>query len=117
MDFSAKDWLTLAVAILAAVISILNVIFNSWSQSKLENQKWVQARQDDANKNLRMAIIEMARKLATANQLVQFLTWKAKFEPKNLSTTDIDGYDAGMKVLLPDLMTSELTVAAMDKDT
>src|SRR5688500_18804007 len=97
--FSAKDWLTLVAAVLAAAVSLLNVTFNSWSQSRLEDRKWVQARQDDSNRNLRVAIVDLARKLATGNQKVQFLTWKARFESENLSIADIDDYDTGMKVL------------------
>jgi hypothetical protein len=112
-----KEQLTLIAAVIAAVVSLFNIFYTTFSQSRLESQKWIQARQDDADKNLRLAVADLTRKLAIGSHRMGWVTWKAVYARDSFSAEDIATYDKDMREVLPDVIAAHLLIAAMDRKT
>lgn len=84
-------------------------------QSELERDKWLRARKDEHDKNIRLAVAELTKKLAAGTQEISWLTWKAKHTPDALTATDIANYNNKMAVLFPDIVSARVIVDAIDK--
>ena len=110
-----NEKLTLIAAIVAALASVFGVIYATWSQSNLDEKKWLQARRDDAEKEQRLAIADLAAKLAKGSQKMAWVTWKAKYEPESFSSVDITTYNKEINELFSEISASHLVVAAMNK--
>jgi hypothetical protein len=90
---------------------------NGWRQSKIEHQKWVRARYDTIEKDARLALADLTKKLAAGVHAICWLTWKAKYEPEKLSEADLSAYDTSMQTLFPDIVGSRVILAALSKET
>src|ERR1051326_1558955 len=84
-------------------------------QSRLERAKWLRSRNDEREKQLRIAVAELTRKLAVGTHQIAWLTWKARNAPAELTEEDISIYNGEMKALLPDIVASRVVVDALDK--
>lgn len=109
-----KELITLVAALIAAFASIGNVYFNYLSATSLEREKWEKAREDDAKKNLRLALAEFSRELGTGVQRATWLLWIAENTPSSFSEKDLATYDEEMRAILPRLFTARVMVAAHD---
>ena len=109
-----KETITLIAALLAAVTSVGNVYFNYLSATSLERARWQKAREDESRKNLRVALAEFSRELATAIQRGTWLLWSAQNSPSTFSEKDLATYDDEMRSILPRLLTSRVMLAAHD---
>jgi len=90
---------------------------NGWRQSKIEHQKWVRARYDAIEKDARLALADLTKKLAAGVHAICWLSWKAKYESEKLSERDLSAYDTSMQTLFPDIVGSRVILAALSKET
>ncbi len=110
-----NERLTLIAALVAAFASVFGVIYATWSQSNLEEKKWFQARQDEANKNQRLAVADLAGKMGKAVQQMEWITWMANNEPENFSVADVKTYNKEINELFSEISASHLIIAALNK--
>lgn len=106
--------ITLVAALIAAITSIGNVYFNYLSATSLERQKWDKAREDELQKNLRLALADFSCELATGVQRATWLLWIAENNPSSFSEKDLSTYDEEMRAILPRFFTARVMVAAHD---
>jgi hypothetical protein len=86
------EYVTLVAALLAAVTSITGIYLSQHGTAELERKRWVQTRQDEANKELRVAIADYARELSMGVQRASWLVWIATYDPEALSRNDFAAY-------------------------
>jgi len=110
-----KETVTLIAALIAASASVVTVLLNRWNATSIERMKWVQARDDEAKRNLGITVAEFAREIATGAQRAVWLLWIAENRPGSFSVTDLDSYDADMKAVFPKMFGALVMVAAYDK--
>jgi hypothetical protein len=113
----SKETITLVAALIAAITSVGNVYFNYLSATSLEREKWQKAREDDAKKNLRLALADFSRELSTGVQRATWLLWIAENNPSAFSEKDLSTYDEEMRAILPRFLTARVVVAAHDMAT
>ena len=113
----SKETITLVAALIAAITSIGNVYFNFLSATSLERVRWEKARQDEATKNLRVALADYSRELATGAQKATWLLWIAENASSEFSEKNLTTYDDEMRVILPRFFTARVLVAAYDMAT
>ena len=101
--------------VIGGFFGIFGGILTGRRQAQLEREKWLQARKDDIEKETRLAVAELTRKMATAIQAMLWFTSKAVNTPSELSREDISEYDKAIQELLPDILASWMTVSALDK--
>jgi hypothetical protein len=101
--------------VIGGFFGIVGGILTGRRQAQLEREKWLQARKDDVEKETRLAVAELTRKMATAVQTMLWFTSKAVNTPNEVSREDISEYDKAIQGLLPDILASWMTVSALDK--
>ena len=101
---------------LGALAGLAGGWLNGWRQSKLEYEKWTRARQDTIEKETRLALADLTKKIAAGINAIAWVTWKAKNEPERFSENDLTTYDTTMKTLFPDIVGSRVTLAALSKE-
>lgn len=89
---------------------------NGWRQSKLEYEKWTRSRQDTLEKDTRLALADLTKRMAAGTHAIAWLTWKAKHELDRFSENDLTAYDATMKTLFPEIVGSRVALAALNKE-
>jgi hypothetical protein len=102
-------------AAIGAISGLAGGYLTGRRQSQLERDKWFRARKDEHDKNIRLAVAELTKKLAAGTQEISWLTWKAKYTPDALTVTDIANYNNKMAVLFPDIVGARVIVDAIDK--
>jgi hypothetical protein len=85
-------------------------------QLKVERDKWLQSRKDEIQKDIRLAAAELTRKIAAANHSMLWLTWKAHFQPNDLTNEDISDYDKEMHVVKPEIIGALMNLCALDEN-
>jgi hypothetical protein len=85
-------------------------------QSKLEHQKWLQTQDDEYKKEVRLAVAELTKKLATGAHTISWYTSKAKIGPSIVTENDLLAFDNAMYALYPDIVSSRIVVAALNKE-
>lgn len=104
-------------AAIGAISGLTGGYLTGRRQSQLERERWIRSRKDEHQKNLRLAVAELTRKLAVGTHEVAWVTWKAKHAPTELTEEDLSAYNKGMKTLFPDIVGSRVVVDALDKAT
>lgn len=102
-------------AAIAALVAFCVALYNSRRQSKLEYEKWLRTREDQIDKDFRLAVADLTRKIAQGTHQIIWLAWKAKNEPTNLTEEDFVMYDKKMGELFPDIVGSRIIVAALNR--
>ena len=102
-------------ATIGALSGLAGGFFTGRRQLKVERDKWLQARKDEIQKDIRLAAAELTRKIAAANHSMVWLTWKAHFQPNDLTKEDISVYDKEMHVLKPEIIGALMNLCALDK--
>lgn len=101
---------------IGALAGITGGWLNGWRQSKLENEKWLRSRQEAIEKDTRLALADLTKKIAAGIHAMAWLAWKAKIEPTRLSENDLTTYDVTMNTLFPDIVGSRVALAALSKE-
>jgi hypothetical protein len=102
-------------AAIAAIVALSVALYNSWRQSKLEDEKWLRAREDQTDKEFRLAVADLTKKIVQGTHRIIWLAWKAKNEPTNLTEDDFITYDKEMAEIFPDIVGSRIIVAALNR--
>ena len=88
---------------------------NGWRQSKIEHEKWRRSRYDTVERDARLALADLTKKLAMGIHAIAWITWKAKHETDKLSESGLSAYDTTMKTLFPDIVGSRVSLAALNR--
>lgn len=107
--------LTLIAAMVAAISSLISAFYTQRSALELEKSKWAQSREDDARRNQRIVLADFAKNLAGAVQRAAGIVWIAINDPQAITTADFVSYDRESRTSLPDIVSSNVLVAADDK--
>jgi hypothetical protein len=102
--------------VIGGLFGIAGGILTGRRQARLEQERWLQARKDDIEKETRLAVAELTRKMAVATQAMLWFTSKAGNIPKKFSQEDISEYDEAIQGLLPDILSSLMVVSALDTE-
>lgn len=102
---------------IGALTGIAGGWLNGWRQSKIEHEKWIRSKQDTIEKDTRLALADLIKKLAAGIHAIAWLTWKAENEPDNLSENDLSAYDSTLQSLFPDIVGSRVVLAALSRET
>jgi hypothetical protein len=102
--------------VIGGLFGIAGGILTGQRQARLEQERWLQARKDDIEKETRLAVAELTRKMAVATQAMLWFTSKAGNIPKKFSQEDITEYDKAIQELLPGILSSLMVVSALDTD-
>lgn len=97
------------VPVLIAFLGLASALVTGYvagrRQAQLERQREV-----------RLAVAEVARNLGAAIHAISWFTWKAENRPTQLGTLDAQEYDADMKAVFPALTGSLAVLAALSHD-
>ncbi|XUW93576.1 hypothetical protein OH764_36045 (plasmid) [Burkholderia sp. M6-3] len=88
-------------AVIAATASVSAVFLNLHGTIGLENRKFEQLQRDDAQKNRRLALAELAKELAENVQRATLFAWEAVNDPDGMTPSTIAAYEQGSKAALP----------------
>lgn len=99
---------------IGGLFGIAGAILTGRRQARIEQEKWLQARKDDIEKETRLAVAELTRNIAVAIQAMLWFTAKAGNIPQRISQVDISEYDKAIQQLLPDILSSLMVVSALD---
>jgi len=101
---------------IGALAGLAGGFFTARQQSKLEEQKRLRAKEDEYEKEVRLAVADLTKKLAAGTQAISWFTSKAKSEPARFTENDLLAYDNTMLSLYPDVVSSRIVVAALNKE-
>jgi hypothetical protein len=100
--------------------------FRSAQAQVLENFRSKQARDADARRAIeerhkewsretRTAVADLTTAIASCNQEMAWLTWRAQNHPHTIAQEVIDNYDAAVKPTLTNMFCARVRVAALDE--
>jgi hypothetical protein len=110
-----KDMIALIVALIAAITSFASAGLSYVGSSSLEREKWMQAREDETKRQLRVALADFAREMATGAQSVVWLLWIAENNPRDFGDKHVADYLEEMRATLPRHFGALMLVAAYDR--
>jgi len=102
--------------LVGALAAIGGVMFTSKRQASLEQDKWVRAKQDEWEKETRLALAELTRSLAAGVHAIAWCTWAAKYEPQEMQRGHFAKYDREIKGLFPVVVGARVVLATLDRD-
>ncbi|MFM0341539.1 hypothetical protein [Paraburkholderia fungorum] len=112
-EFSKQVMLTvLDKGLLALIVLLAGFYLNR----ALEGIKSRLSREQDFVKTVNVAVVDLAKKLASGNHLVSWLSWSATQPENSLSAEDFNLYDKDMVAVLSDLVGLQASVAAVAPD-
>ncbi|HEX9961672.1 MAG TPA: hypothetical protein VGB00_12100 [Pyrinomonadaceae bacterium] len=82
-----------------------------------ERAKWAREREDAIGKELRLAVLQLTVKMASALHSMCWLTWGTSEYPDRISSEKIKIYDDELHKGLPEISGSLVSVAALDRGT
>lgn len=102
------------VPIISLISGIIGASVSARYQIRLEEKKWQISRQDALDKEKRIAVAELCRKLVELVQEAGALTWYAKHDPARIKMADIRKYENASNILLPQIMGLLVVVSTLD---
>ena len=108
---------TVLGAAIGAIAGISGGMLALWHNSRLEREKWLRARQDSVDNELRSSVRQLTIELAAAAHAMSWLTWRAKEAPSRLTQKNIDEYETKIHKILPQIMGRQAEIAALDQGT
>jgi len=123
MELPFRDQLKLIIidkAVIGGFLVIAAFYFNRAlerfraSQSvELENFKNHFTIAGESRRDVRLAVAEIIKRVAAANHAINWLCWKAKYAPGDLSIKDLQNYDEQMNAVLGDIAAARTVLAAL----
>lgn len=101
---------------IGAGLALIGVRWSSNRQWELEQKKWLQAKENEAAKEIKLAVAVLSQKIAAEIQAIIWLTWIAEYQPAMLSEKDINAYDREMKSLMSQDVIAQAALAAVDAE-
>lgn len=95
------------------LIGALLAIAGYYFSKALETYRAAQAKKDDISRNVRLALAELAKSIASGLHSISWLCWAAKHSPTEVAEK-LNGYDKEMHVQLDNLTGSRVALAALD---
>lgn len=107
---------SISIAAIGLIAGLLGAFVAGRQQARLEEQKWRASRQDELEKEKRVAVAELIRKIVMAVQIAARLAWHARHHPTRINAEDTNNYEERIHELLPDIMSSVVMVSALDSN-
>lgn len=101
---------------IGALVGLAGGFLTSRQQTRLEYLKWVRTKEDEYEKEVRLAVAKLTKKLAAGTQAISWFTSKAQIEPAKLTENDLLAYDNTIQALYLDIVSSRIVVAALNKE-
>lgn len=112
LTFSQEIWLKiLEGAMIGVPVLVIGLLINR----NLEAFRSKQERRLDASKNVRQAMAELAKHLASCIHSITWLCWSVQHSPAAIRG-NIKSYNAEMHKQLSDLMAARVVLAAQDNE-
>jgi L-rhamnose mutarotase len=108
--------LGLSVALIGLIAGLLGAYVAGRQKMRLEQQKWLAARQDELDKEKRVAVAELCRNTVTSIQAGQGLAWYAAHQPSYLNDEKAKEYERIIDQVWPEIASSLVVVSALDSD-
>jgi hypothetical protein len=103
-------------ALVGALAAIGGSVFTSSRQASLEKDKWQRAKEDEWEKNTRLALAELTKSLAAGVHAIAWCTWAAKFEPEEMQVEHFAIYDKEIRGLFPVIVGARVVLATLDPE-
>jgi hypothetical protein len=101
------------LGLLGLIIAFVSGLLTSRAQSHQESEKWVRAREDDVRRDIRLAIADVAEKLAAFAHSMMWTTYRVNRTNANLKEI-VDTYGKESHELIGRLVSSQIRLAALD---
>lgn len=118
-----REQLTITIIdklIIAILIATVGFFFNRMLESfktqqttLIESFKSQETRKNEIARERRIAIAELAKKIAAAYHSMEWLTWKAVHDSTGFCSKDIDAYDNEIKSLFTQIVGTRVVAAAV----
>jgi len=99
-----------------ALAAIGGSVFTSNRQARLEKDKWQRAKEDEWEKETRLALAELTKSLATAVHAIAWCTWCAMYEPEEMHRKHFDRYDRESREIFPVIVGARVVLARLDHE-
>jgi hypothetical protein len=103
-------------ALVGALAAIGGSVFTSNRQASLEKDKWQRAKEDEWEKETRLALAELTKNLAAAVHAIAWCTWCAASEPEEMHVGHFSRYDRESKGLFPVIVGARVVLATLDHE-
>ncbi len=101
-------------AAIGAIAGVLGGLFAIRAERKLEYQKWVRGREDDVRRDVRLAVAEVANKLAALAHAVMWFTYKTVATKQEPSPSILETFDKEVHELTSNLVGAQIRLAELD---
>jgi hypothetical protein len=103
-------------ALVGALAAIGGSVFTSNRQARLEKDKWQRAKEDEWEKETRLALADLTKSLAAAVHAIAWCTWCAMYEPEEMHRKHFDRYDKESRELFPVIVGARVVLARLDHE-
>jgi hypothetical protein len=87
--------------------------FTQEQNRNLEEYKGVLATESESRRNVRLAVAEVAKRIAAATHSISWTTWAAKNSPDTFDNTYLDKYDREIHPRLNEIVGTRVALAAL----
>jgi hypothetical protein len=109
-----EAYISIIVAIVGLLSGVMGATIAARYQLKLEQEKWRAMRQDSFEKEKRVAVADLCKKMVEVVQEIGWITWSANYQPHRITLQHSIEYDLKIKQLLPEVMSLLVVVSSLD---
>ncbi len=109
-----EAFISIMVSVVGLLSGVIGATIAARYQLKLEQEKWRAMRQDSLEKETRLAVAELCKKMVEVVQEIGWLSWSANYQPNRITLEHAKEYDLKIKQLLPQVMSSLVVVSSLD---
>lgn len=80
---------------------------------RIEEFKSQLATETEARRNIRLAVAEVAKRVAAAAHSIAWTTWPARYSPNDFAAKNLNKYDEEIHLLLSDIVGARVVLAAL----
>lgn len=113
IDFKHQMYITLVDKGLLAIIVLAAGYYLNKSLEGIKNRL---SRDQEFWRTVNAAVVDLTTKLAAGSHLISWLAWSATQPDSTLELEDFKSYDADMRLLMSELVGSQVSLAALNKD-
>lgn len=111
-------------AVIGGILILAAFHFNRLLETfKTEQHEWLESKKrqmavrDEEARNIRIAVAEVAKRIAAGVHSMCWLCWAAKNNPNSFDESNLINYDQEMHQVLTNLVGDRVILAALDKNT
>src|SRR5437868_1746344 len=101
--------------IAGAAIALIGVWAQGIRQSRSEDKKWLREKKDETQKEARLAVSELIKKVAAGFHSMTWVLWIARFLPDHVTRKHISEHDTRLHAIYTKLVAAQSAVAALDE--